>query len=604
MKPKTIIVTPFFVLCCLVSFMVATVPAYSQGKLSFTDVTKQAGLSRPPEDRTDSVFADSNDDGYLDLCVAGWAGPILLYLNNGDGIFTDAALDMGVFGSGAGVTVADYDNDGDLDFYIPSGGGGNLLFRQNNDGTFTEVGAKAGVKNFGNSWGSVFFDYNNDGHLDLYVVNGAVWGAEPNALYRNKGDGAFEEVTRQAGVEAIGEGLYIAISDYDNDGYMDIHVGNFNSPGMLYHNNRNGTFTDVTKVVGLKEGEQAAVFGDYDNDGDLDIRTLWRLYQNNGDGTFTDVTRASDLKTATYLSMFADFDNDGDLDILDRATGNRLGLYRNNGDGTFTDITIAAGLGQERPGVIYSPAVGDYDNDGFLDIYVSYGHPDVPPGPNILYHNEGNANHWLYLKLIGTQSNRSAIGSKVTITAGGLTQRREVGSGHNGSPDTLDVEFGLGQAARADAIEIRWPSGAVSVLNGVPAKQKIIVTEGQAGYRVAWRDINFPVEPCGKLATTLGHVKGTVLYQNYPNPFNPETWIPYQLATDVDVTLVIYNLTGQIVRTMQLGRQPVGLYLNEERAAYWDGRNNRCEKVSSGIYFYRLQYGDELSTARKLAVDK
>jgi len=582
--------------------MVATTLAYSQGKLSFTDVTKQAGLSRPPEDRTGSVFADFNDDGYLDLCVAGWGGPILLYLNNGDGTFTDAALAMGVFGSGAGVAVADYDNDGDLDFYIPRGGG-NLLYRKNNDGTFTEVRAKAGINNFVFPWGAAFFDYDNDGHLDLYVVNGGANAAELNALYRNKGDGTFEDVTKQAGVEAIGKWAYIALGDYDGDGYVDIHSGGF-GPGVLYHNNRNGTFTDVTKAVRLKEGEQGATFGDYDNDGDLDIRTLSRLYRNNGDGTFTDVTRASDLKTATYLGMFADFDNVGYLDILDRAAGNRLGLYRNNGDGTFTDITLAAGLGIERPGVIYSPAVGDYDNDGFLDIYVSYGPPNVPPGPNILYHNGGNANHWLYLKLIGTRSNRSAIGAKVSLTAGGMTQFREVGAGgHTFSPDTLDVEFGLGESARADTIEIRWPSGEVSVLNNVPSDQKILVTEGEAGYKVAWRGINFAVEPHGKFATTLGHVKGTALYQNYPNPFNPETCIPYQLASSSKVELTLFDAQGRVMRVLALGQKPAGYHLERGKAAYWDGRNENGEPVASGAYFYRFQT-ETFSAVRKMVILK
>lgn len=133
-----------------------------------------------------------------------------------------------------------------------------------------------------------------------------------------------------------------------------------------------------------------------------------------------------------------------------------------------------------------------------------------------------------------------------------MTQFREVGSGgHCFSPDTLDVEFGLGQTARVDTIEIRWPSGEVSVLNNVPVDQKIIVTEGQAGYKVAWRGINFPVEPRGKLATTLGHVKGTVLYQNYPNPFNPETWIPFQLAEDTDVSINIYSVNGKLVKTLR-----------------------------------------------------
>jgi len=550
-----------------------------------------------------SVFADFNNDGYLDLYITGWPNPNPLYLNNGDGTFSEVGVKAGVASiGGLDVAVADYDNDGGIDIYIPHDGS-SLLYHNNNDSTFSEVSAKARV-NF-SGWGAVFFDYDNDGLLDLFVANDAL-APDRSVLYHNEGNGTFKDVTKQAGVERIGQGLMSSIGDYDDDGYMDLFLGNLNQLGVLYHNKRDGTFTDVTKDLGVVlQPNEKMVFGDYDNDDNLDIRTFTRLYRNEGRGKFADVTNGSGLGTATAVSMFADFDNDGYLDILDRL-GTSLVLYLNNGDGTFRDVTEEARLKRAPTGTFLSFPVGDYDNDGFLDIYTCYASPGGGiAGPNVLYRNNGNNNHWLHLRLVGTKSNRNAIGAKVRLTAGGMTQFREVGTGgHSYSQDTFDVEFGLGQAARADTIEIRWPSGEVSVLNGVPANQKIIVTEGQAGYKVAWRGNNFPVEPRGKLATTLGHVKGTVLYQNYPNPFNPETWIPYQLATDVDVTLVIYNLTGQIVRTMQLGRQPVGLYLNEERAAYWDGRNNRCEKVSSGIYFYRLQYGDELSTARKLAVDK
>jgi len=300
-----------------------------------------------------------------------------------------------------------------------------------------------------------------------------------------------------------------------------------------------------------------------------------------------------------------DYDNDGYMDIY--MMGRLRMLYHNNGDGTFTDKAKELGV-QDTSDYKYKSggcSFADYDSDGDLDIYVA----------NIilsdaLFRNDGNDNHWLHIKLVGTESNRDGIGARVTVKAGELSMIREINPGCSRGYNPLIAYFGLGQHTRADSVEIRWPTGPVigeegvvvpgrtEVFENVSADQFIMITEG-LGEIV---EIARTVDPQEKLPGTWGKVKVSKLYQNYPNPFNPDTWIPYQLAKDSTVLIKIHTSSGHLVRTLELGDKPAGLYTDKTKAAYWDGNNDSGEPVASGVYFYTIQTGDDYTATKKMVV--
>ncbi len=331
-----------------------------------------------------------------------------------------------------------------------------------------------------------------------------------NVLYFNQGNFRFIDVTTQAGV---GDTLIsnCTAADYDNDGDLDIYVANNrggydeypikdNWPNRLYRNNSDGTFTDVAAEAGVRDesNSKGCCFGDYDNDGDLDLyvgndESPNKLYRNNGDGTFTDVTFQAGVAEpmGTHGVVLADFDNDGWLDIY-AAGGSYIPerhqfcvhqdhpdiLFHNNGDGTFTDITHSAGINSNNP-LTSGVTVGDYDNDGDLDIFLANSiYQGSYESASVLLKNNGNNNHWLHFKLIGRKSNRSAIGARVKLIAGDLAQIREVEGGHGcGSQNSLTVEFGLGKRNAVDEVIIRWPSQIIQKLKNVPIDRLLIIEE-------------------------------------------------------------------------------------------------------------------------------
>ncbi len=291
-------------------------------------------------------------------------------------VATDSGVDRG--GRGSGAVFGDFDHDGYLDIYVVNNAQPNLLYHNNGDATFTDITDTAGVGHGGTGVAVAVADYDNDGDLDIYLIN----RLEPNILYRNNGDGTFIDITSTAGVGGSGEGAGAAFGDYDNDSHLDIYVTR-RGPNTLYHNNGDGTFTDVTETAGVGHSgwSVGTVFGDYDNDGDLDIYLTNNLdganvlYRNNGDETFTDVSEAAGVdNTGDGMgTTFGDYDNDGDLDIYIANWGRNV-LYRNNGDGTFTNIAKAAGADDIGNGV--GAVFSDFDRDGDLDIYiVNWGHP-------------------------------------------------------------------------------------------------------------------------------------------------------------------------------------------------------------------------------------
>jgi hypothetical protein len=432
-----------------------------------------------------------------------------------------------------GACAADYDNDGQEDLYLTNFGS-NVLYHNNGDGTFSDVTEKAGV-GF-SSWGSscAFADIDHDGYLDLFVVNYVdfainnnkfcgslveglrsychpnVYRGLPNVLYRNNGDGTFTDITLAAGVFShAGKGLGIAFGDYNNDGWSDIYVANDSVANFLYRNLGNSTFSEVGLSAGVAVDENGLPkagmgtdWGDFDNDGLLDIYVTNlnsqtnTLYRNNGGGLFTDVTWQAGLGEPTlpfvgFGTAFLDYDNDGHLDIvvanghiLDNVSQSRDNityaqrnlLFRNEGNGTFKEIGLSAGPGFGLEKVSRGLAVGDIDNDGDLDLLIN----NCNQTADLLRNDNHTKNHWLLIKTVGTKSNRDGIGTRLTLTANGVTQIREVkaGSSYQSQNDTR-THFGLGKASSVDRLELRWPSGTLDALKDLTADQIVTVREGE-----------------------------------------------------------------------------------------------------------------------------
>jgi hypothetical protein len=528
----------------------------------FTDVASQAGLKHVVvsghADRTDYIieamssgvaFFDFDNDGWLDILVLSGSrygdpprdASNRLYRNNRDGTFTDVTEKAGLFRTGYwyGITVGDYNNDGFEDVFI-TGFGQNVLYRNNGDGTFTDVSKEAGLLNAQLRFGAgcAFVDYDRDGKLDLFVSNYVLFDMKSvprpdqtgacnylgvpvncgprgleyghHSLYRNKGDGTFEDVTAASGIGKAhgGFGLTVAAADFDNDGWPDIYVACDSTPSLLFMNNHDGTFTEqgLERGVALSEDgmEQAGMglgVGDFNLDGELDIvKTHFRddtpaVYQHQRKGNFRDVTIRAGLGVETRFVSWgagiADLDNDGSPDIL-WVTGNiypevekkfpaipyktpRV-VFRNLGNGQFEELMGEAGPGIEAAHSSRGCAFGDFDNDGDVDVViVNQNEP-----PSLLRNDVSGKNHWVKVKLTGVKSNRSAIGARVTARYGGKVQLQEVMSQSSYlSVNDSRLHFGLGAAETVD-LEIRWPLGAVEKLASVAADQLIHVTEGSA----------------------------------------------------------------------------------------------------------------------------
>jgi hypothetical protein len=446
-------------------------------------------------------WVDIYNNGYLDFVVAnGVASDTgdsnVVYRNNGDGTFTQVTSGSVVtdVGFSLSVAVGDYDNDGLPDLFFGGAFGptptvASLFYHNTGGGNFERItnGALANTKgNFIASW----VDYDNDGLLDILLVN----TGGPNYLFHNQGDGTFVAVTPSIPAHSSGGNLANggAWADYDNDGFPDLFIFGGSGHNLLFHNDHNGKFSQVHGTpfdtdVGPSAG---AAWGDYDNDGFLDLFVTTGnfdavprhnfLYHNNGDGTFTKITTGPIVtdSTSSIAGAWEDFDNDGNLDLFVSQSTGSAGpprtnlLYHNNGDGTFTSLTntvLTADSGSFGP-----IAWGDYDNDGFPDLFVTAGQP------SFLYHNEGNTNHWITFKLIGAQSNRSAIGAKVrvkaTIHGKSYWQMRYVSAG-DGIGNSLNAHFGLGDATNAETVRIEWPSGSVQEFQNLAAKQFVTITE-------------------------------------------------------------------------------------------------------------------------------
>ena len=456
-----------------------------------------------------------------------------LYRNNGDGTFTDVTEKSGVgdTGYGHGCAVGDYNNDGRLDLYVTNYGP-NCLYRNNGDGTFTDVADIAGVTEPRWSSSCAFADYDRDGNLDLYVVNYIVFDIDENpwcglkekgiraycepdnfpaqsdTLFRNNGDGTFTDVTKSAGIyNTTGKGLGVVWGDYNNDGVPDIYVANDSTENFLYHNNGDGTFEEVGFMVGVALSEDGAAengmgtaFGDWNNDGWLDLtvtnyaQQTNTLYHNDADGFFTDATATTKTAQLTYpylgwATAFIDYDNDGYQDLFvanghlhenlaelgqQGTYGQRNLLFRNNDNGTFTEVSETLGPGMQLADVSRGATFADYDSDGDIDIVVTNSNA----APRLLRNDGGNEKNYLQIRLIATQGTTDAIGARVKVTTGELTQTREVRSGDGYlSQRELTLHFGVADYAQIESVEIQWQSGAKQQITSVPANQVLSLKE-------------------------------------------------------------------------------------------------------------------------------
>ena len=535
----------------------------------FSNVAKQAGLDMrftfggEREKRyiieangTGVAFIDYDADGWLDIFLVNGSklegfgdGPkptSKLYRNKRDGTFEDATVKAGVgrHGWGGGVCGGDYDNDGDLDMFVGYWGP-SALYRNSGDGVFDEVAAKAGVAGPASRWdsGCSFVDYDRDGLLDLFVSqyqefdiktaappgkeSNCQWKGQPVfcgprglpfggvTLYRNRGDGTFEDVTETSGVGEP-EGFYgftVVANDLDADSWTDIYVACDSTPNLFFLNNGDGSMADFAAETGLafnehgfEQGGMGVGVGDFDNDGLLDlIKTNFagdypNLYRNDGDGIFEDVViRAGMAINPQYVGWgvdFVDLDNDGWEDVfqvnghvypeLDEQTKTNETyrqtnlVYRNLGNGKFEDVTELAGAGVQEKKSSRGAAFGDFDNDGDLDAVVM----NMGEGPSLLRNDLSSDNHWLRVQLQGTKSNRSAVGATVIAHAGEAKQAAAVVSQSSYiSHSDLRVHFGLGAAQRLDKIEVRWPSGDVEEFPAAAAGQTILLVEGSGAVK-------------------------------------------------------------------------------------------------------------------------
>ena len=450
---------------------------------SFTNVASTTGVE---EDATNSSYAvswaDYDNDGDQDLYVVNFYlsdRANHLFRNNGDGTFTQVTTGAEDEGDGVSGVWADYDNDGDIDLYVANAGpsGNNRLFKNDGAGNFTDVAVAAGVNNTGAGYTAVWGDYDNDGHVDLYLAIDLA----ADRLFHNKGDGTFEDATTSP-LGATGRNWGANWGDYDNDGDIDLYVADETGANHLYRNDGGGTFVDVASTANVAAGSgsgRSPDWVDYDNDGDLDLYQTSSganlLYENNNDGTFTNVAGTANVagSDASVNSAWADYDNDGDLDIYvtnGSTTANRL--YKNNNDGTFTEVGATEGVNDTQSST--TSAWADYDNDGDVDLYVG----NINNGINRLYRNDTTGNRWLSVSLTGSLSNTSAIGAQVTAVAGTLRQRQDVsgGSGY-GAQSSLPLEFGLASVLTLDSLIVKWPNGLETIQTAISTNQALSITE-------------------------------------------------------------------------------------------------------------------------------
>ncbi|MGI8467401.1 MAG: CRTAC1 family protein [Pyrinomonadaceae bacterium] len=536
--------------------------------ISFTDISAASGINVPnvstPEKRyilesmgSGVALLDCNGDGNLDVATVN--GSSVENFKKGGDLFVTlyrqidaaggktpkfenitSAAGLTKKGWGTAITAIDYDNDGITDLFV-TGFGGNALYHGVGQCKFEDATEKAGVLGSGFMTGAAWADYDRDGKLDVFVAryvsldlnNLPVFGSsqtcsfrgirvqcgprglpgETDLLYRNKGNGTFEEVSAKAGVHDDKKyyGLGAVWGDYDNDGWLDLYVANDGHPNYLYHNNKNGTFTDVGfetatsySGAGIEQGSMGIAWGDYDNDGKLDLFVTNfdnehnTLYKNLGAKGFLDVSMESKIGAVSvpyvgWGTAFVDFDNDGWLDLFVVSghvypqiefaqSATQLGfkqpilLHRNLGDGTFEEISKQAGLRDLSLFSERGAAFGDLNNDGLIDAVIT----NVGEPPTVLLNTTANKNQSVTFKLVQTDGNREAIGARVTLRTGKRSMMREVEAGSSYlSQNDLRLHFGLAENEKIEAVEVRWSDGKTKTVSGIEPNRIVTVTQNK-----------------------------------------------------------------------------------------------------------------------------
>ncbi len=503
----------------------------NNGDLTFSEVGTAARVAYGGGSRS-AVFGDINNDGYPDLYLGNIDKKDRLYLNQGDGSFRDITLDAGIDSPGDpfAVTMADVDNDGLLDIYVANTGAENILYHNNGDLTFTDITAAAGVTDRSLAMGTVFFDYDNDGDQDLYLVHD---GHQPNILYQNDGTGVFRDVSREANADYRGLGMGVAVGDIDHDGYFDLYITNLYENTLLY-NNGNGTFRNIALSARVDDFGMGwgANFLDYDNDG-------WE-----------DIYVANDSYFSPYPNV----------------------LYRNLGNYFFEKVETGSPVSSGKGA--YGSAIGDIDRNGKVDIAIANLGPN---DRNELFLNQMAAGDWIAFRLEGVESNRSAIGARVEVFWTGGFQARQViaGSGF-ASQNAPALHFGLGAADQIDSAIVYWPGGRKQTVYGLETGSYYQLKEGA---QPAKEDRITAVE--APLATAPA-------VKVYPNPVRDVWSLELDLGEGPPQTFLV-------TLTDLLGRTPLVLATGKDRALQrfsWQRNDGLLRNLPPGIYLLKVQIGN------------
>jgi len=588
----------------LIFFLCLT--ANSLAQINFAEVGEAAGVKQIGSNYGVSV-ADYDNDGWEDIFIARTSGINKLYHNNGDGTFTNMIVNAGIFVFGktqVGIW-GDLDNDGWKDLYLANGGGNaNSLFRNKGDGTFEDISAAAGVQHIGNPQSMAMADIDNDGFLDIYIAD--LDG--PNVMYRNNGDLTFTDQTAQRGMTDNQESMGVIFFDYDNDDDLDLYLPHDNfEPAYLLKNLGNGNYINL----GVASGTDLERFGmgtdvaDINNDGWLDIYVTNLgnndLLLNNGDATFELISESSNCDDPGFSwgTQFVDVDNDGFTDVFSANVGAIANtLFKNEGDLTFTDVSADTEIASTYNA--FGMSTIDYNNDGKMDLIVA--NSTGSPGTELYLNESQNANHFTKIQLIGTSSNRDGIGSRVLLRAGNLEMNDVVTAGSGWSSQTSNnMHFGLGQQAMIDELMVRWPSGIIDTFENIVADYQLVITEGGDSLEIIGYD---PIDPNPNVDTTiiLAQEDKNIVVFTPPNATQeqaPNAQLfkiqPTLALNSIEIIfedikaerIAIYNSQGQVVEQISSER------LKDKKVITFI-----TQSLATGVYFVQCESVEGLAVAR------